>query len=402
MVRRPDDAEPRRRGQAASAPVASSRVRGCRRCVRGVAPRRHGLRRPESLSRVRLHERPCAARRAAGDMSGSNRGGRGVGWPPGSRRHPGPGRTGSGDASGHPRRDARRARRWSGWDGPRRHAGPRRLERRRRRGRGGRPRRRPAGRRGLRRRRGNRRPARRREARGSHPGRRRRRRGRRRRDRRPLRHERRRGRKSQGKRRIRAARIRQSRDRRSRRNGDRRRDSRRKRTGRRGHGDRRVAGNRGARRKRRREWRRRRRRRPLRRGRRRHRVPVDHPSPRRGSRRRRLELRPDRDELPKRRVGKPRQRFPDDQLRPGGGRMRGTGLARLRVARDRAGHGADRSAFETQAQGRLVIPGLAVESSCASEVAQPPSRNGCTFTQTRFCHSFNSSVPGRPGIARCQ
>src|ERR1700674_3910750 len=42
------------------------------------------------------------------------------------------------------------------------------------------------------------------------------------------------------------------------------------------------------------------------------------------------------------------------------------------------------------------------ESSWARAVAQPPSRKGCTFTQTRSCHSLNSSVPGRPGIRRCQ
>ena len=41
-------------------------------------------------------------------------------------------------------------------------------------------------------------------------------------------------------------------------------------------------------------------------------------------------------------------------------------------------------------------------SSCASAVAQPPSRIGCTFTQTRLSDSFNSRVPARPGIRRCQ
>ncbi len=43
-----------------------------------------------------------------------------------------------------------------------------------------------------------------------------------------------------------------------------------------------------------------------------------------------------------------------------------------------------------------------VASSCETAVAQPPSRSGCTFTQTRSCHSFSSSVPGRPRIRRCQ
>jgi hypothetical protein len=42
------------------------------------------------------------------------------------------------------------------------------------------------------------------------------------------------------------------------------------------------------------------------------------------------------------------------------------------------------------------------ESSYANVLAQPPSRNGCTFTHTRPCHSFNSSVPARAGIPRCQ
>jgi len=41
-------------------------------------------------------------------------------------------------------------------------------------------------------------------------------------------------------------------------------------------------------------------------------------------------------------------------------------------------------------------------SSCARATAQPPSRSGCTFTQTRFRHAFNSKVPRRPGIRRCQ
>ena len=43
-----------------------------------------------------------------------------------------------------------------------------------------------------------------------------------------------------------------------------------------------------------------------------------------------------------------------------------------------------------------------VESSRASAVAQPPSRNGWTLTQTRPCQSFNSNVPGRSGDPRCQ
>ena len=45
---------------------------------------------------------------------------------------------------------------------------------------------------------------------------------------------------------------------------------------------------------------------------------------------------------------------------------------------------------------------LRAESSWARDLAQPPSRSGCTFTQTRSCHWFNSSVPCRPGSRRCQ
>jgi hypothetical protein len=41
-------------------------------------------------------------------------------------------------------------------------------------------------------------------------------------------------------------------------------------------------------------------------------------------------------------------------------------------------------------------------SSCARCFAQAPSRSGCTFTQTRPCHSLSSSVPDCPGILRCQ
>jgi hypothetical protein len=41
-------------------------------------------------------------------------------------------------------------------------------------------------------------------------------------------------------------------------------------------------------------------------------------------------------------------------------------------------------------------------SSRAKGFAQPPSRSGCTLTHTRSCHALNSSVPGRPGIRRCQ
>ena len=41
-------------------------------------------------------------------------------------------------------------------------------------------------------------------------------------------------------------------------------------------------------------------------------------------------------------------------------------------------------------------------STRAKSFAQPPSRNGCTFTHTLPCHSLSSKVPRRPGIRRCQ
>ena len=105
--------------------------------------------------------------------------------------------------------------------------------------------------------------------------------------------------------------------------------TRRERTRQRGHRDRRVARSRGPRRSRRGEWRRRRGRRTLRRRRWRRRVPMDHRPTRRGSWWRWLERRPQRDELPKRRMGEPRQRFADDQLRPDGRRMRRAGPGTL-------------------------------------------------------------------------
>ena len=222
-VRRPDEAEPHRSGASGerSGRVASPSRRSSR--VRGVAHRRHGLRRPEqSLASSRFTGGRAHFVVPAGDMPGSHRGGRGLGWPPGSRRHPGPRRTGGGDASrsvpaetllvhvggqGGTAVGATPGR--GGWNGG--GDGGAAVDRA-----DGRP-----GQRGLRRRRGDRRPARRREARGPHPGRRWRRRGRRRRDRRPATAssggE---GGSPQRKRRIRAARIRQSRDRRTRRHAD--------------------------------------------------------------------------------------------------------------------------------------------------------------------------------------
>ena len=56
---------------------------------------------------------------------------------------------------------------------------------------------------------------------------------------------------------------------------------------------------------------------------------MDHRPTRRGSWWRWLERRPQRDELPKRRMGEPRQRFADDQLRPDGRRMRRAGPGTL-------------------------------------------------------------------------